>query len=192
MKSHSPAVDGKLNHIIGPAERVPLFYRNVVLLEHRALTRISCFNSTMHFHNQNYVKLMQNLDSAIILGEIRWLCRTCFTHILPTWHQQNTILQPFPLPTPSNKCSCANATETNSTDLQAAVNNPTPVRTARRQDIWQSLGFPCVDWEKQTGGRTLGEYCMGGQSTIQGPQTARVLQLGPIQTALQFVRLRPS
>jgi hypothetical protein len=155
-----------------------------VLPKRRVPTRIWYFNFTMNCHNQNHVKLMQNFASAIILDERRWLCRTCFTHVLPTWHQQNTILEPFPSPTPSNKCSCANATETNSTDLQVAVNNPTPVRTARWQGIWHSLACPCVDWEKRTGVRALGEYGMGGQSTIQGPQTARVLQLGPMQTAL--------
>ena len=128
-----------------------------VLPIRRVLTRISYFNVTTNCHNQNHVKLMQNLDSAIILRETRWLRRTCFTHVLPTWHQQNTTLEPFPLPTPSNKRSCSNATETNSTDLQVAVNNPTPVRTARWQDIWHSLGCPCVDWEKRTGGRALGE-----------------------------------
>jgi hypothetical protein len=62
------------------------------------------------------------------------------------------------------------------------------VRAARRQGIWHC---PCVDWEKRRGGWASGEYELGGQSTIQGPQRARELRLGPIETALQFVRLRP-
>ena len=82
---------------------------------------------------------------------------------------KNTTLRPFPLPTwyftPSNKFTWGNATEIIPTDHHAAVNNPTPARTARWEDIWHSLGCPFVDRERRSGGKALRIWNERGNSS---------------------------
>ena len=100
----------------------------------------------------------------------------CVVRVSLSYCQHDINKIPFPLPTPSNKCSCANATETNSTDLHAAVNNPTPVRTARRQDIWHC---PWVDWEKRRSGWHFGGILNGRAVYDSGAIESPWIAAGP-------------